>query len=109
MPNVLLSALTLFADEFDEHIKKKSCSAGVCYKAAAVYVIMPDMCVGCEDCVDECDEDAIEGKKGFIHMIDQDMCENCGKCVSACDEGAIVAVTGKLPKLPKKLTKVGKF
>jgi len=29
--------------------------------------------------------------------------------VSACDEGAIVAVTGKLPKLPKKLTKVGKF
>jgi len=109
MPNVLLSALTLFADEFDEHIKKKSCSAGVCYKAEAVYVIMPDMCVGCGDCIDECDEDAIEGKKGFIHMIDQDMCENCGKCASACDEEAIVAVTGKLPKLPKKLTKVGKF
>jgi len=109
MPNVLLSAFSLFADEFEEHIKKKSCSAGVCYKAEAIYVIMPDMCVGCGDCIDECDEDAIEGKKGFIHMIDQDMCENCGKCVSACDEGAIVAVTGKLPKLPKKLTKVGKF
>ena len=42
-------------------------------------------------------------------MIDQDMCEQCGKCVAACDEGAIVAVEGKLPKLPKKLTKVGKF
>ena len=109
MPEVLISALELFPEEFDEHIKKKSCKAGVCYKKAAVYVIMPDMCVGCEDCVDECPEDAIEGKKGFIHMIDQDMCENCGKCVSACDEEAIVAVTGKLPKLPKKLTKVGKF
>ena len=109
MPEVLISALNLFPEEFEEHIKRKSCKAGVCYKKAAVYVIMPDMCVGCEDCVDECPEDAIEGKKGFIHMIDQDMCENCGKCVSACDEGAIVAVTGKMPKLPKKLTKVGRF
>ena len=99
MPQVLISAIDLFPEEFDEHIKRKSCKAGVCYKKAAVYVIMPDMCVGCEDCVDECPEDAIEGKKGFIHMIDQDMCENCGKCVSACDEGAIVAVEGKLPKL----------
>lgn len=109
MPQPLISALTLFADEFEAHIKKKSCPAGVCYKAEAVYVILPDQCVGCGDCMDECDEDAIVGKKGFIHMIDQDMCENCGKCVGACDEEAIVAVTGKLPKLPKKLTKVGKF
>lgn len=109
MPQPLISALTLFAGEFEEHIKKKSCAAGVCYKAEAVYVIMPDMCTGCGDCMDECDEDAIEGKKGFIHMIDQDMCENCGKCVVSCDEEAIVAVTGKMPKLPKKLTKVGKF
>lgn len=109
MPRPLISALNLFAGEFEEHIKKKSCSAGVCYKAEAVYVILPDKCTGCGDCMDECDEDAIEGKKGFIHMIDQDMCENCGKCVGACDEEAIVAVTGKLPKLPKKLTKVGKF
>ena len=109
MPEVFISALRLFPEEFDDHIKKKTCKAGVCYKKAAVYVIMPDLCVGCEDCVDECPEDAIEGKKGFIHMIDLDMCENCGKCVPACDEGAIVAVEGKLPKLPKKLTKVGKF
>ena len=32
-----------------------------------------------------------------------------GAITIACDEEAIVAVTGKLPKLPKKLTKVGKF
>ena len=42
-------------------------------------------------------------------MIDQDMCESCGKCVDACDEEAIVVVEGKMPKLPKKLTRVGKF
>ncbi len=109
MPKPLLTAMELFADEFEEHIKKKMCKCGLCYKAESTYVIMPDMCVGCGDCMDECDEDAIEGKRGFIHMIDQDMCEQCGKCVSACEEGAIVAVTGKLPKLPKKLTKVGRF
>lgn len=109
MTHPLTSALSLFADEFEEHIKKKNCKCGKCYKAEAVYVILPDLCVGCGDCIDECPEDAIEGKPKFIHMIDQDMCEQCGKCVAACDEEAIVAVTGKLPKLPKKLTKVGKF
>ena len=109
MPQPLISALTLFADEFEEHIRKKSCAAGVCYKAEAVYVILPDRCVGCGDCINECEEDAIEGKKGFIHMIDQDMCENCGKCVNACEEEAIVKVSGKMPKLPKKLTKIGRF
>ena len=110
MPMPLISAMNLFAGEFEEHIKKKSCSCGVCYKAEAIYLILPDKCIGCGDCVDECDEDAIEGKAKFIHMIDQDMCEQCGKCVSACDEEAIVKwEDAKLPKLPKKLTKVGKF
>lgn len=110
MPKPLLSAFDLFTSEFEEHIKKKACSEGVCYKAEAVYLILPDLCVGCGDCVDECPEDAIEGKAKFIHMIDQDMCEQCGKCVSACDEEAIVKwEEAKLPKLPKKLTKVGKF
>ncbi len=109
MTHPLTSAMELFATEFEEHIKKKTCKCGKCYKAEATYVILPDLCIGCGDCVDECPEEAIEGKDKFIHMIDQDLCEQCGKCVSACDEEAIVEVTGKLPKLPKKLTKVGKW
>jgi len=110
MTNPIVSALNEFSEEFDEHIKKKSCKCGVCYKAEAIYLILPDLCTGCGDCIDECPEDAIEGKDKFIHMIDQDMCEQCGKCVGACDEDAIVKwEDGKLPKLPKKLTKVGKF
>ncbi|MBR2696794.1 MAG: 4Fe-4S binding protein [Parasporobacterium sp.] len=109
MPQPLIDALALFASEFDAHIKRKTCPADVCFQKGATYVILPDKCTGCMDCLDECDEMAIEGKKGFIHMIDQDMCESCGKCVDACDEEAIVVVEGKMPKLPKKLTRVGKF
>jgi len=110
MTNPITSAMEVFPEEFEDHIKKKTCKCGVCYKAAAVYLILPDVCTGCGDCIDECPEDAIEGKDKFIHMIDQDMCEQCGKCVSACDEEAIVKwEDAKLPKLPKKLTKVGKF
>lgn len=51
---------------------------------------------------------AIEGKKKFIYMIDPDMCTGCGKCVSSCDEEAIKVNDGTI-KLPKKLTRVGKF
>ena len=108
MTRPLTSAMEFFAEEFNDHIKKKTCKCGKCYKAAALYFIDPDECIGCGDCIDSCPEDAIEGKDGFIHMIDQDLCEQCGKCVGACDEGCIKTAT-KLPKLPKKRTKVGKF
>ena len=108
MTNPLTSAINLFAGEFEDHIKRKTCKCGKCYKAAELYYIDPDECIGCGDCIDACPEDAIEGKDGFIHIIDQDLCEQCGKCVASCDEGCIKTAT-KLPKLPKKKTKVGKF
>lgn len=108
MTNPLTSAINLFTGEFEDHIKRKTCKCGKCYKAAELYYIDPDECIGCGDCIDACPEEAIEGKDGFIHIIDQDLCEQCGKCVSACDEGCIKTAT-KLPKLPKKKTKVGKW
>jgi NADH-quinone oxidoreductase subunit F len=108
MPSLFVTGLELFGDEIEAHIRKKSCPAGVC-EAFASYCILPKACTGCEDCLDACEEDAIEGKAGFIHMIDEDLCTKCGKCVSVCEEGAIIKVTGSKPKLPQKLTKVGKF
>jgi len=109
MPRPVISAMELFAEEFEEHIKKKSCRNGICYKSEVTYYIDPDMCTGCEECQCACPEDAIEGKDGFIHLIDQDLCEQCGKCVSACEECAIKCTDGKLPKLPKKVIKVGRW
>ncbi|MCR5526026.1 MAG: 4Fe-4S binding protein [Lachnospiraceae bacterium] len=104
-----VSAVEAFRDEFEEHIVRKKCSAGVCAAfSKKSYCIDPTLCTGCGGCEDECDEMAIEGKKKFIYMIDPDMCSACGKCVEACDEDAIVLNDGSI-KLPKKLTRVGRF
>ena len=82
--------------------------AGVCAAFVHIY-IDPLKCTGCCDCADVCPEGCIEGKAKFIHMIDEFECTKCGKCVEACEEEAIVLTAGKLPKLPSRLTKVGKF
>jgi fumarate reductase flavoprotein subunit/NADH-quinone oxidoreductase subunit F len=105
---IALTAIDRFADEYEAHIKKKNCPAGVCSAFVAMY-IDPQSCNGCGDCVDVCPLDCIEGKSGYIHMIDEFDCSKCGKCMEVCEEGAIHKTTGKVPKLPNRLTKVGKF
>lgn len=103
-----LSATQLFSKEYEEHIKKKNCPAGACSSFVLIY-IDPTLCTGCGECVDVCPKDCIEGKAKYIHMIDDFDCTKCGKCMEVCDEDAIVRTTGKPPKLPNRLTKVGKF
>lgn len=109
MAGTLHDALQMFHEEFVTHIQKKQCMANVCFSGQMLLGIDPKKCVGCGECIDICEEDAITGKPGFIHMIDTDMCEKCGKCQSVCEAGAIVELDGKKIRLPKKLTKVGKF
>jgi NADH-quinone oxidoreductase subunit F len=108
MAAMLYSALDVFAPEFEDHIKRKKCPAGVC-KAFMNLAILPDKCNGCTECLDVCDEDAIEGKMGFIHMINENNCTRCGKCVEACGEKAVVLISGNKPRLPKRLTRAGQF
>ena len=105
---ISLSAMSKFASEYEAHIKKKNCPAGVCQAFVMIY-IDPVACTGCGDCMDVCPKDCIEGKPKFIHMIDEFECDRCGKCVEACEEECIHITTGKVPKLPDRLTKVGKF
>ena len=105
---IALSAFSKFGAEFDSHIKKNVCPAGVCNSFEHIY-IDPSACTGCCDCMDVCPKDCIEGKAKFIHMIDEFECDKCGKCIEACEEEAIKKTSGKLPKLPSRLTKVGKF
>ena len=103
-----LDAMSLFAEEYEDHIKRRKCKNNVCSAFTSIY-IDPSLCQGCEDCVDVCPEDCIEGKAGYIHMIDDFDCTKCGKCIDACDYDAIVRSSGRVPKLPSRLTKCGKF
>lgn len=103
-----LGTLEYFADEYEDHIRKKKCANNVCSAFMSIY-IDPNLCEGCEECADVCPKDAIEGKAGFIHMIDEFECDKCGKCIAACENDAIIQTTGRVPKLPTRLTKVGKF
>lgn len=106
MAELFTSSVVQNRAELEAHFLRKTCPAGVC-RAFSKPVIDPEKCTGCTDCLDVCDEEAIEGKKGFIHIIDPDMCENCGKCQEVCEEGAIVIQDGSI-KVPKKLIRAGK-
>ena len=105
---IALSAIEKFGSEFDAHIKKNKCPAGVCTAFVHIY-IDPNTCTGCGECMDVCPADCIEGKPNFIHMIDEFECTKCGKCIEACEDDAVQMTSGKLPKLPNRLVKVGKF
>jgi NADH-quinone oxidoreductase subunit F len=97
----VLTTLENFREEIEEHITKKNCRSVVCAKYVT-YHILADLCIGCTDCADACEDDAILGKKKFVHVIDQEECIQCGACMAACEEGAIVKAGAVKPKTPKK-------
>ncbi|MEZ3467637.1 MAG: 4Fe-4S binding protein [Schaedlerella sp.] len=97
----VLEAVELYQSDFEDHIGKKGCRAGVC-KKFMTYHILAEKCVGCGDCMDACDEDAILGKARFVHVIAQDECTQCGACMDACDEDAVVQAGAVKPRCPRK-------
>ena len=105
---IALTAMEGFAGEYEVHIKKKRCPSAVCTKLVNIY-INPKRCVGCGACVDSCPHGCIEGQPGYIHMLDDYDCTKCGVCAEACPNGAIVLTTGRVPKVPFRMTKVGRF
>lgn len=105
---IALTAMDQFAGEYEAHIKKKRCPAAVCSSLVNIY-ISPKHCTGCGDCVAACPAGCIEGQPGYIYMLDDYDCTKCGACVKACGSGAIVLTTGRVPRVPYRPTKVGKF
>jgi NADH:ubiquinone oxidoreductase subunit F (NADH-binding)/NAD-dependent dihydropyrimidine dehydrogenase PreA subunit len=109
-PNVVLSTLEKFPEEYEAHMKRKLCKAMVCDRYVTFH-ILPDLCDGCGECVDVCPEDAIEGGKRKIHVIDQDSCEKCGKCQEVCNglRHAVVKAGPIKPRTPKRPVPVGSW
>ncbi len=87
-PNPVLSTLRYFRDEYESHIKDKSCPAGVC-KALITYDIDQEKCKGCRLCAKNCPQEAITGEAKEPHTIDLDKCIKCGVCIDVCKFEAV--------------------
>ncbi len=88
-PNPVLSTLRYFREEYENHIHKGVCDAGVC-KALLNYSIDTTKCKGCTLCARNCPVQAISGNVKEAHVIDPKKCVKCGLCMSNCRFGAII-------------------
>jgi len=88
-PNPVLSTIRYFREEYEAHIREKSCPAGVC-KELITYFIIPEKCPGCGLCLRACPENAIEGAKSEPHIIDEKQCIRCGICREVCNFEAVI-------------------
>jgi NADH-quinone oxidoreductase subunit F len=86
--NPVLSTLRYFRREYEEHIRDKKCSAGVC-KALVRYEIDRAKCIGCTLCRKSCPQEAISGELKKPHSIDAEKCIKCGICLNVCKTHAV--------------------
>jgi len=94
-PNPVLTTIKYFREEYEAHIKYKSCPALVCEKLIE-YHIDADACIGCGICKKNCTANAINGEKNEPHQIISDFCINCGVCYSSCPQNAIYKTTNQI-------------
>lgn len=85
-PNPVLSTLKYFREEYEAHINDKCCPAGVCSDLIH-FVIDPDLCIECGECITECPHQAISDEAGY--KIDDELCQKCGICEEVCPTDAI--------------------
>ncbi len=88
-PNPVMSTIRYFRDEYEAHIAKKRCPAGVC-KALITFCIDEKKCPGCGLCVKACPVQAITfmSKRKPV-ILDQAKCIKCGVCYDVCRLGAV--------------------
>jgi NADH:ubiquinone oxidoreductase subunit F (NADH-binding)/(2Fe-2S) ferredoxin len=96
-PNPVLSTIRYFSNEYEAHIKDKSCPAAVC-KALFQFEIDETKCTACGACKTNCPYDAVRGEKKVAHRIISEKCTKCGACFDACRFDAVV----KLPNAKKR-------
>ncbi len=84
-PFPVQSTLKYFRQEYEEHIKEKRCSAGVC-SALIAYLIDQEKCEACGACLRNCPVNAVDKSEDKVFTIIQEKCIKCGACFSACPE-----------------------
>ncbi len=89
-PNMVLTGIRYFREEFERHIVDQICDAAKC-TGLYRYVVKEEECVACGACIKPCPTGAITGgtKKVAAH-IDMDLCINCNACYQACNFLAIL-------------------
>jgi NADH-quinone oxidoreductase subunit F len=88
-PNPVLTTIRYFREEYEAHIKEKTCPAGVC-KELITFSIIPEKCPGCGLCARFCADNAISGEKGLPYTLDTDKCKRCGVCREVCNFEAVL-------------------
>lgn len=93
-PNPVLSTIQYFRDEYEAHIRDKSCSTSVCLDLMH-FSIEKDKCIGCSLCAQKCPVTCISGSKEEKYTIHQPECIKCGTCMEVCPVKAI----SKIPRM----------
>lgn len=89
-PNPVVSTLRYFEDEYHAHIEDGMCPAGTCKALIGKYLINPETCRACDQCVKACPTGAAQGTPGKPpYAIDPALCVKCGACFKACPFGSI--------------------
>ncbi|MCL1879836.1 MAG: 4Fe-4S binding protein [Actinomycetia bacterium] len=89
--NPVLSTIRHFRDEYQAHIRDRSCPAGVC-PALTVYVIDAEKCTSCGACSRACPVGIVSGEKKVPYSIQSEKCIACGSCRDACRFDAVIAM-----------------
>ncbi len=95
-PNPVLSTIRYFRDEYESHIRDKSCQTKVCLNLMH-FDIDKDKCIGCSLCARKCPVTCISGSREEKYTIHQVDCVKCGNCLDVCPVKAVSKIPGIHP------------
>ncbi|MBA7691812.1 Ion-translocating oxidoreductase complex subunit B [subsurface metagenome] len=84
-------------------LKKFPCPAEL-YATNYYAKVDPELCTGCEDCVDQCQLEAL-AMVNDVATVNRDRCIGCGNCVANCTLDAIQLQKKEEELLPPPNTK----